>query len=197
MFINILVAIIIAKIKSYKIRPLLKAYPLYPFYFAELIYIALQVCIFFDIYTFVEYAKLINSLYMYTLIIPVLYYRLYKPGMIGSLLIVLGTLLNKFVMSQNGGKMPVYPTLSKLTGYFNEAAIQSADNIHVLGNESVKFKFLTDYIDIGTSILSIGDVLIHSFITIIIYYTIKELNLSNNSREKELLKYGYIKDNNI
>ena len=187
MFLNILIAIIIAKIKSYRVKPLLKAYPLYPFYFAEIFYIALQLCIFFDNYYFVPYAKIINSLYMYTLIIPILYYRLYKPGIIGSILVVIGTLLNKFVMSQNGGKMPVYPSISKLTGYFNEAAILSADSIHILGDEGVKFKFLTDYIDIGTSILSIGDVLIHSFITIIIYYSIKELNLSGKSIENKTL----------
>ena len=90
MLLNILIAIVIAKIKSYKIKPLLKAYPLYPFYFVEIIYIALQVCIFFDNYTFVKYAKLINSVYMYTLIIPILAYHLYKPGLIGSALILLG-----------------------------------------------------------------------------------------------------------
>lgn len=185
MLLNILIAIVIAKIKSYKIKPLLKAYPLYPFYFVEIIYIALQVCIFFDNYTFVRYAKLINSVYMYTLIIPILAYHLYKPGLIGSALILVGTFLNKFVMSQNGGKMPVYPSLSKVTGYFNQAAIQTADKIHILGDENVRYKFLTDYIDIGTSILSIGDILIHSFITIVIYYTIKELN-SNTLKEKDL-----------
>ncbi len=185
MLLNILIAIIIAKIKAYKIKPLLKAYPLYPFYFVEIIYIALQVCIFFDNYAFVQYAKVINSIYMYTLIIPILVYQLYKPGLIGSAFILVGTFLNKFVMSMNGGKMPVYPSLSKLTGYFNEAAIQTADDIHILANEGVRYKFLTDYIDIGTSILSIGDVLIHSFITIVIYYTIKELNSSNKQKEKD------------
>ena len=196
MLLNILIAIIIAKIKSYKIKPLLRAYPLYPFYFAEIVYIALQVCIFLDNYHFVQYARIINSLYMYSLIIPILAYKLYKPGIIGSALIVLGTFLNKFVMSQNGGKMPVYPSLSKLTGYFNETAIPATDNIHILGDESVKFKFLTDYIDIGTSVLSIGDVLIHSFVTIIIYYTIKELNSSNHSKEKDTI-YGIDEHNNI
>ena len=91
---------------------------------------------------------------------------------------MIGTLLNKFVIIQNGGKMPVYASLSKLTGYYNKSAIQAVDSIHIIGNESTKFKFLTDYIDIGSSILSIGDLFIHSFIFIVIYYTIKEINKS-------------------
>src|SRR5690554_2065694 len=197
MLLNIFISIILAKIKSYKIKPLFKAYPLYPFYFAEFVYIVLQVCIFFDNYYFVQYARMINSLYMYTLILPVLAYKLYKPGIIGSVLIIIGSFLNKFVMSQNGGRMPVYPTLSKLTGYFNDTTIPSTDSIHILGDENVKFKFLTDYIDIGTSVLSVGDVLIHSFITIIIYFTIKELNISKQLKEKETLTDGHIENSNL
>jgi len=82
--------------------------------------------------------------------------------------------MNKFVMSQNGGKMPVYATLSKLTGYFDESAIGNVDQVHILGNEATKYKILTDYIDVGYSILSIGDVLIHAFIFMVVYNVIKE-----------------------
>ena len=174
----ILFAFICAKIKGYKIKPIFKAYTLYPYAIAELIYLLLQLSIFMHSYSFVQYSKIISSVYLYTLIIPIMFYKLYKPGIFGSVLIMIGTLLNKFVIIQNGGKMPVYASLSKLTGYYNKSAIQAVDSIHIIGNESTKFKFLTDYIDIGSSILSIGDLFIHSFTFIVIYYTIKEINKS-------------------
>ncbi|MGB8454624.1 MAG: DUF5317 family protein [Anaerocolumna sp.] len=185
MLLYILFAFICSKIKGYRLIPVFKAYSLYPYAVAELIYLFLQASIFMHNYSFIRYTAIINSFYMYTLIIPIMVYKLYKPGITGSLFILAGTLLNKFVMNQNGGRMPVYATLSKLTGYYNETAIQSADTIHIIGNEAVKFKFLTDYIDIGTSILSIGDVLIHSFIFIVIYYTIKEINIKPNHIKTE------------
>jgi len=178
MLLYILSAFICAKIKGYKIKPIFKAYTLYPYAIVELLYLLLQLSIFMHNYSFVQYSKIINSVYLYTLIIPIMFYKLYKPGIFGSVLIMIGTLLNKFVIIQNGGKMPVYASLSKLTGYYNKSAIQAVDSIHIIGNESTKFKFLTDYIDIGSSILSIGDLFIHSFIFIVIYYTIKEINKS-------------------
>jgi len=82
-------------------------------------------------------------------------------------------------MSQNGGKMPVYATLSKYTGYFDEVVINTVDKVHVLGNEATRYKILTDYIDVGYSILSIGDVLIHAFIVIVVYNAIKENSNKN------------------
>jgi len=178
MLLYILAAFICAKIKGYKIKPIFKAYSLYPYAIFELLYLFLQLSIFMHNYSFVQYTKIINSMYLYTLIIPIMVYKLYKPGICGSVLIMIGTLLNKFVISQNGGKMPVYASFSKITGYYNKSAIEAVDSIHIIGNESTKFKILTDYIDIGSSILSIGDVLIHSFIFIVIYYTIKEINKS-------------------
>ncbi len=178
MLLYLLFAFVCAKKKGYKLMPVFKAYSLYPYAIVELLYLFLQVSIFMHNYIFVQYTTIINSVYMYTLIIPIMVYKLYKPGICGSVLIMIGTLLNKFVMSQNGGKMPVYASLSKITGYYNQSSIQSVDSIHIIGNESTKFKFLTDYIDTGTSILSVGDLLIHSFIFIVIYYTIKEINKS-------------------
>ena len=185
MILYILFALFCAKLKGYKIKPIFKAYSLYPFAIVELLYMLFQLSIFLHNYDFIQYANTIKRVYMYTLLIPIFVYKLYKPGIFGSAIIVIGTLLNKFVMIQNGGKMPVYASLSKITGYFNQSAIQTVDNIHILGNKSIKFKFLTDYIDIGYSIMSIGDLLIHSFIFVVIFYTIKEINKN--------LKYSYEK----
>lgn len=180
MFLHLLLAFACAKIKGYKIMPIFKAYALYPYFIMELLYLVLQINILFDNYGAIKYSAIIKSVYLYTLIIPILVYKLYKQGILGSVLIIIGTLLNRFVMEQNGGKMPVYASLSKLTGYYDEEVIQSVDNIHIVGTESSKFKYLADFIDTGFSILSVGDLLIHSFIFIVIYYVIKEINISTS-----------------
>lgn len=82
-------------------------------------------------------------------------------------------------------KCRFFRPISKITGYYSESAIMTVDNIHIIGNEGTRFKILTDFIDIGYSILSIGDILIHSFTFIVIYFTIKELNknlVTNNHK---------------
>ena len=184
MILYMLLAFISAKIKGYKLKPIIKSYSLYPYFVVEIAYWFLQINIFMENYDFVKYSPYIKSAHLYALIIPILVYKLYKPGLFASALVVVGTFLNKFVMMQNGGKMPVFPSISKITGYYSESAIMTVDNIHIIGNEGTRFKFLTDFIDIGYSILSIGDLLIHSFTFIVIYFTIKELNknlVTNNN----------------
>ncbi len=179
MFIYILLAILYAKRKGYNIKSIFRDYSLYPLAVAEFFYIILQVNVFFGNYSYVRYASVFKTLYLYTLIIPIVVHKLYKPGFYGSLLVMIGSLMNKFVMSQNGGKMPVFPSLSKYTGYFSEAPLGTVDQIHIMGNEATKYKILTDYIDVGYSILSIGDVLIHAFIFMVVYFTIKENSRKN------------------
>lgn len=180
MFIYIIAAMVYAKIKGYKVKPVLKDFSLYPLAVAEILYIILQINVFLGNYSFIRYASIFKSVYLYTLIVPIVVHKLYKQGFIGSLLVMTGSILNKFVMSQNGGKMPVYPTLSKYTGYFSEAPIGTVDQIHVLGTEATRYKILTDYIDVGYSILSIGDVLIHAFVFLMVYSVIK-LNSNKQS----------------
>ncbi|SHJ08738.1 hypothetical protein SAMN02745691_01313 [Parasporobacterium paucivorans DSM 15970] len=188
MLVFLLLAFLCGKLKGYRLRPLMKAYVLYPYFAIELLYIFLQGSVFMGNYDFIMYSAILNNIFLFALIIPIMFFKLYKQGLLGAGLIIAGTFLNKFVMIQNGGKMPVYPSLSKITGYFDASAIQTADSIHILGNESVRFKFLTDYIDVGYSIMSIGDLLIHSFVFITVYYSIKELN---KKLEREKI-YGII-----
>jgi hypothetical protein len=168
----ILFALALARIKKYRLKPLLKAYSLYPFAALTIVIIYLQISVFLHHYTLIKYATYIHSAYLFSLIIPLLVHKLFKPGLIGALLILIGTLLNKLAIAQNGGKMPVYATLSKLTGYYNETVFYTVDSLHTAGGSTTSLKFLTDYIDIGYSILSIGDMLIHSFVFIILFCTI-------------------------
>jgi hypothetical protein len=71
--------------------------------------------------------------------------------------------------------MPVFPTLSRLIGFYRDGQLEGAsvDSLHTMLDGACKLPFLADYIDLGVYILSPGDVLIHSFASIIVYYTIK------------------------
>ncbi|SFN80603.1 DUF5317 family protein [Proteiniclasticum ruminis] len=182
MIIYILLAFLIARMKGYSIKPILRDRSLYPLFVAEILYLMLQTSVFLGYYRFIPYAGTFKTLYLYTLIVPIVVHRLYKAGFLGSIMLTVGSFLNRFVMSQNGGKMPVYATLSKYTGYFDEKVLGTIDQVHILGTEQTKYKILTDFIDVGYSILSIGDILIHAFIFIVVYDTIKSYHSSKTNQ---------------
>lgn len=182
MIIYILLAFLIARMKGYSIKPVLRDRSLYPLFVAEILYLMLQTSVFLGYYRFIPYAGTFKTLYLYTLIVPIMVHRLYKAGFLGSIMLTVGSFLNRFVMSQNGGKMPVYATLSKYTGYFDEKVLGTIDQVHILGTEQTKYKILTDFIDVGYSILSIGDILIHAFIFIVVFDTIKSYHSSKTNQ---------------
>ena len=171
----VVLAIFIAKLRKQRPSVLLRAYALYPFFAAELLYIIVQVSVLAGQYWPIPYAGLFKFVFLFPLVIPVIAYGLYRPALIGSACVVLGSAMNQAAMHYNGGKMPVYPTLSRLTGYFNDALLLQ-DSVHVLGTAGTKFKLLTDYIDLGYSVLSLGDVLIRVFIFLILYHSILYLS---------------------
>ena len=83
--------------------------------------------------------------------------------------------------------MPVYPTLSKITGYYKEGMLeQGLDNLHIMLTSETKLNILADYIDVGWSIMSIGDLLIHSFTSIIIYSAVVAINTQIHQKIKEV-----------
>ncbi|MDF2568319.1 MAG: hypothetical protein K0R90_1775 [Oscillospiraceae bacterium] len=172
---TVFIALLIAKLKKLRLKPLLKAYWLYPIFIMDIFGVFLQINIFCGNYAFVRSAALIKTAYMMAYVFPVIRYKLYTQGIVASSFIFIGTMMNKFVMSMNGGKMPVYPSFSKITGYYSEQMFSQATGIHALGNADTKFKILTDYLDIGYSILSLGDVVIRVFVVIILYYSIKNI----------------------
>lgn len=175
MIFQVLFAGIIAKIKGYRVCKALASPAFYPFYAVELIYLIFQIALFLGNYTFLSYASVLKTASLYALLIPILLYKLYVPALAGSGFIITGTVLNELVKHFNGGKMPVYPTLSRVTGYFSDAALQHSP-LHMLGDSHTKLKILSDYIDVGYSVLSIGDLFVHMFTLIIFYYGIKTLS---------------------
>lgn len=176
MIVTVILTLLYAKIRGFRLKPLLKAYCLYPIFLFEIFSLFLQIQIFIGNYEFVTWNTIIKTAYLALYILPVIVYKIYKPALVGSGLIFTGTLLNELVIMANGKKMPVYPSLSKLTGYFSLEALKQS-NTHILGTAHSKLIFLSDYIDVGYSILSIGDLMIHFFVAIILFYSIKQLQV--------------------
>lgn len=173
---TVLLALFVAKKKGYKLNLLFKNWVIYPVLIVTFFYFVINITIFFGVYGFVKYTKLLETLYVLTFLPLIFKFELYKSALIGSICIFIGTALNKLAMEGNGGKMPVFPTLSYITGYVKQDSFSKVRDIHILGNSETKFKFLTDYLDLGYSILSIGDVFIRLFTFIIIYHSITHIN---------------------
>lgn len=173
---TILLAMVILKIRGYKLKPMFKSWVFYPMLIFTLFYIFIQITIFCGYYGFVKYSGLLEKAYLATFLFIIFKYELYGSAIIGSITVFIGTIMNKLAMSANGGKMPVFPTLSYITGYVKPDSFSKVKGIHILGNEETQLKILTDYIDLGYSVLSIGDLFIRFFTFIIVYNGIKVLS---------------------
>lgn len=177
---TILFALIYSKYKKYNVKPLFQRKEIYYVLAIEVIYICLQMSLFAGNYSAIKYAGILKSIYLCTYLGLILKHQLYKEAVIGSGFILLGGMCNNLAMEVNGGKMPVFPSLSYLTNYAKPEAFtiahQVANDFHILGDENTKLKILTDVIDIGYSILSIGDLFIRIFVVLIIYGAIKKIN---------------------
>lgn len=176
MVVEIIIVCLFVKIKHYKLKYLFQSWTFYPVLAVQLMLVVFQFSIFFDNYYFIKFVPIAEPAVILSFVFEMFVYKLYKPAMFGSASIVFGTVLNKFVIAQNGGKMPVFPSLSYSTGYVTPEMFNTVDSLHVLGNAETKFKFLTDYIDYGYSILSPGDILIHLFACIMLYFMIVAVN---------------------
>lgn len=184
---TILIAIIIAKIKGYKLKPLFTSWHIYPVLFMLIIYLFLNIGVFLGNYSFIKFSGILESIYICTFFILIIRYKQYISAIIGSTCIIIGTILNKIAISANGGKMPVFPTLSYITGYVKNESFIRANDIHILGSEATKLKAITDVIDLGYSILSVGDIFIRIFTFLIIYNCIKTSNKIESKIDNNIL----------
>jgi hypothetical protein len=173
---TILLSIAAAKLRGYRIKLLFMSWEIYPVLAFELMYIILEFTIFKGNYNFIKYTSIFKTLYIAVFLILVIRYNQYVSALIGSVFIIAGSLLNNLAISSNNGKMPVFPTLSYLTGYIKPGVFSKVNDIHALGNSLTKYKLLTDIVDVGYSIMSIGDIFIRVFAFIIIFNTIKYIN---------------------
>ncbi|MPM08339.1 hypothetical protein SDC9_54651 [bioreactor metagenome] len=181
MIITILAVFLLAKARHYKLRYFFRSWMCVPILLTQGILVFFQCTIFFHTYYFVRYAGLIQQAIILSFLFPIIAYRIYRPAVFGAVSVLTGSVLNNFVMAQNGGKMPVFPSLSYLTGYVPRDGFPVADTVHILGSTATKYRFLTDYIDIGYSVLSPGDLLVHLFTFMMLYCTIKAMNEKHES----------------
>lgn len=175
---------LLAKIRGNRIILFFRSWTVYPFLTVELLHLYFQIQVFLGNYYFVQFAPYLKRAYLFCFIIPIIIYKEYLQGIIGSVFVILGTLLNKFVMIQNSGKMPVFPSFSYFTGYVRPGAFNQSSGIHVLGSADTRFWWLSDFIDVGYSILSIGDIFIRILVFMVIYRTIKIMNSSYSMKHK-------------
>ena len=184
---TLLLTFIYCKYKKYSLKPLFQVKEMYYILALEIMYIYLQSTLFRGNYRVIQYADILKNIYLCSYLGLIWKYQLYKEAMIGSGCMILGGMCNRLAMSVNGGKMPVFPTLSYITGYAEpeafKVAYQVAQDFHVLGDESTKLKILTDIVDVGYSILSIGDLLIRVFVIVVIYGAVKRIHTVNQNTQ--------------
>lgn len=183
---TILLALLFAKIKGYKIKPLFKSWAIYPVLIFEIIYLIGQVAIFSGNYNFIGFMSSLKIFYLTSYLLLIFKYEIYVSSIIGAGFVLLGGVLNDIVIKANGGFMPVYPTLSYFTGYVKPGVFDLVKDIHILGNSQTKLKILTDFVDIGYSILSVGDVFIRVFVFLIIYNSIKKISGLTSKEERHV-----------
>ena len=177
---TILISLIFCKIKKLNIKSLFKSLTIYPIIIMEIIYIIIQINVFMDNYIVIKYVGILKVFYLCSYLPMIFIYNQYVSAIIGSVFVFIGGFLNDIAIKANSGYMPVFPSLSYITGYANIEAFNKVNDIHILGDSNAKLKFLTDIFDIGYSVLSLGDIFIRGFVFIIIYNVVKELNKRND-----------------
>nr|WP_307989088.1 DUF5317 family protein [uncultured Niameybacter sp.] len=177
---TLLIAILVSYKKGYDLKFLWKEKAFYPLFICEGIYWIIQILLFNGNYVFLPYVHLFKTLYLCSTLFIVFRFELYKYALLGSVCVIIGGWCNDLAIWANGGKMPVFPTLSHLTGYATPNMFGVVDQLHILGSSATNLKILTDYIDLGYSILSIGDVLIRLLPFILLYQGLKYANLQKS-----------------
>lgn len=174
---TIVITLLVTKLRKNNIKAVFKDFAFYPLFFFTLIYVYLEYLTFQGDYSLTTYNSIYKILYLSSLIILIMKFRLLYSSLFGTLCIIIGTWLNQIVVNANNGRMPVFPSFSVITGYYKPGMFEKIHNdIHVLGNRDTKFKWLSDIFDTGYSIMSLGDLIIRLCVFVIFYSAINELN---------------------
>ncbi|WP_294392351.1 DUF5317 family protein [uncultured Clostridium sp.] len=181
---TIIFALLYAKLKGNNIKEIFYSWTVYPLGIFEIVTLIGQAISFAGGYHgVIEMINKLTSVYLICYLFLILKYELYLPAIVGSVFVILGGKLNDIAISANGGFMPVYQSLSYLTGRVTLEEYKMINDIHILANAETKMKFLTDFIDLGYTILSVGDLCIRVFVFLVIYSAIKKIN---DRRRKEV-----------
>lgn len=181
---TIIIAFIVSKLKGYYIKPLFKSWAFYPVIIMELLYWIGQVLIWNGYYEMSNILAIPKSIYLCSYLFLIFKYELYISAFLGSFFTIIGGILNDIAIKVNDGFMPVFPTISTLIGLASPGEINISNDIHILGSAETQLKILTDFIDLGYSVLSIGDVFIRVFVFLVVYNSIKKINLTTEEKIK-------------
>jgi hypothetical protein len=86
---TIILALIVAKLKGYKIKPIFKSWHIYPVLVIEFIYLIIQIHIFLGNYSIVEHIKILETIYICSYLFIIIKYDQYISAVIGSIFIYL------------------------------------------------------------------------------------------------------------
>jgi len=177
---TVILAFIVAKCKKYKLLPIFRQWCIYPIMICVSIYIYLEFIIWHEDYSLIKYSVYFKAVYLGFFIILSLKNNQIRTLVYGLPLVWLGYGLNIIAINANGGKMPVFPSLTIFTGYIKPNTFINTTtygDFHVMGGYYTKMIPLCDIWDIGGfCIVSIGDILIRLFVFLVIYNSIKYIN---------------------
>lgn len=116
-----------------------------------------------------------------------IYVSIHNIKLPGFKYIILGLILNGFVITLNGGSMPVLMKQGAITNINNTGLLESGTRVvHSLMNDNTLFAFLGDVISIpkpfpDTSIISVGDIMI----LVGLFILIQKIMMSGEELPKE------------
>lgn len=180
----ILGAFLYAKIKhKYSLKYIFKSWEVVPPILFAILYIYLEISIWYGDYSFVPYSYYIKTATLLSYIPLILKWKLFEddngfiltsPATMATICLALGSKLNRVVLEANNGYMPSFPDVGYSTRFVKPDFVE--DGIHILGNAYSHLIPLCNVFDIGIGILSPGDILCRFFVAIILYYSIKRSN---------------------
>lgn len=178
---GLILAIVIAKIKGYKLSIALKKWQFYPLFVACSVIVILYIAtLIFGQYQLIQYTGMVKVLMEISILS--LWWLLIKNKAqtwiyaITPLCIFAGSKLNKIVMAANGGKMPIFQSTSKLFGIDATQGFRFND-VHMLGSANTKMWYLSDIFDLVYENYSIGDIVAITLpIAFMAYIAIKSIN---------------------
>lgn len=177
------ILLFLVKVKKYEYKPLFAMWQTQIVLALQVILFLIQTGVLSGIDPSLPFRRISTFLLMLSYLPLIRKLKLHKAAFLGLFFSIIGSFLNRFVISQNGGFMPVFPILSHYFTIFKRDPSVFNTDIHILGDASVKYKILTDFIDVGYAVLSIGDLMIHGFGGFVLYYALKTLNTPSYKEE--------------
>ncbi|MEG1887795.1 MAG: hypothetical protein RR177_06655, partial [Oscillospiraceae bacterium] len=99
MLLFILVPILVARVRGYKLSSAFRVMDLYPLFVLELLHLFFQFNALFGNYAFVKFAKPLQYGFILVLLVPIIRRSLYKPALVGASGVLVGSALNRLVIS--------------------------------------------------------------------------------------------------